>query len=222
MKKFMSLALVCTILFSMMSVGVSANTTVSMDNSFATASFSTFSDVAGYDYIEVATLGNGSTVTFKHFTNDVNGRSAVEVTEANGVVTLVELDPNTYDIYLDGEKVNVVTTYPAGGVSPAGTSVGWHESAGGPVEQNYEMINFTVATLAAAIAKFTKGPVSGIASAVAFLFGRTDWCSAKKWVYLNYTDYNYKVGSYIHAEVYDAANCSGKMVYQYTTPVTVR
>lgn len=225
MKKILSMALVCSMLFSIMSMGASANTIITERNaagdSLSTASFSTFFDVDGYDYVEVVTLGNGDIITFKHFTS-ANGRSAVEVTETNGVVTLVEFDPDTFNIYLDGEKVDGVTTYADAGVSPAATPVGWHESSSSPIIQNYEMINFTIATLAGVISAFTTGPVSAIFTIVEAIYSTTNWCSAKKWMYLNYTDYTYRVASYNHSKVYDKANATGNMVYEYTSPIVIR
>lgn len=127
-------------------------------------------------------------------------------------------------MYINGEKSDSVITYrlPTYSVSPNGVPQGWHVTKDSPIVQSYELINFTVATLAGAIAEFTSGPVSVISSAVELIFDNSNWCSAKKWMYLNYTDYGYKVGSYNKAKIYDGRNATGNLVKEFTTPIVVR
>lgn len=223
MKKILSMVISASMLLSVMSISAgAANTEPEVD--LSTASFEMITDEPGYDYIEVATLSNGDTIVYKHFTNQDTGRNAVEVTDIDGTVTLIEIDPVTYDMYINGEKSDSVITYrlPTNSVSPNGVPQGWHVTQDSPIIQSYELANFTVATLAGAIAKFTSGPVNVISNAVRIIFKNSNWCSAKKWMYLNYTDYGYKVGSYNEAEIYDGKNATGNLVEEFTTPIVVR
>lgn len=213
-KKIIALVLSLSSVFTL-SMPAYAASSISGQDYFEGSTFEIIGSTNSSNFTEIATLSNGNTVIFEHFIGD-NGNMVVNVTEEDGTVNVVEFNEITKDLYYNGELVEkVITESPI--IARAGN---W--SADSPIIYNYLVQNFTLASLAAALAAVTGGATAVVSAIIAGFFYTTAWMSAKVTTYYNYVDYAPKVGWYTYSVYYAGYDATGTVMGTHTSNISKR
>lgn len=220
LRKLISTILSLALVFTVPTSVFAENTSINPVYSFTNATVDTIGDTQSNNYTEIITLPSGEIFKFEHSITFA-GNTKIIVSEPNNISSIIEFNPNTQELFMDGiliEKATSVVAAPD--LSGSLQRSNWN--AGTTQIVNYYVANFTLATLAAAIAGFTGGPVSAIAGIISIAYYESKDLSAIRTTYLNYVDYSPKIGGYYDSIIYSAANATGALLGTTTSTIFVR
>lgn len=220
LRKLISMLLSLSLVFTVSTSAFAQSTELNPAYPFNGAIVDVIGNPQSGNYTEIITLQNGETFTFEHSIT-LEGNTKIIAYEPNDIVSVIEFNPNTQDLFMNGvlvEKVvsSVTTSIPPNGVQRSN----WNASSTEVV--NYAVGSLTVGALAAAIAGFTGGMTAAIVNMITFAVGTSVWLSAERTIYLNYVDYSPKVGGYYDSVIYSGFDASGSRLGTVTSNIFIR